>query len=61
VEGDPYIVTCTLPRLMHSMIEGVRVQDSDIKTDIDRSVLDAMLEKKEEEEEAEEGQEAEDD
>ena len=30
---------------------GVRVQDSDIRTDIDRSVLDALIKKKEEEEE----------
>ena len=33
---------------------GVRVQDSDVKVDIDRSVLDALIKRKEEEEEAEE-------
>ena len=34
-------------------VHGVRVQDSDIKVDIDRSVLDAMLKQREEEEQRE--------
>ena len=38
---------------------GVRVQDSDIKTDIDRSVLDQLRKEMEKEEEGEEEQEQE--
>ena len=36
-------------------VRGVRVQDSDIKVDVDRSVLDAILKKIKEKEEAEAG------